>query len=34
LFPPTQRGGSSVDSPDRTLPEIYNGFGDDPDLQW
>ena len=34
LFPPTQRGGSSVANPDRTLPEIYNGFGDDPDLQW
>jgi hypothetical protein len=34
LFPPTQRGGSSVDNPDRTLPEIYDGFRDDPDLQW
>jgi hypothetical protein len=34
LFPPRNRGVAEVRDPDRRLPEIYNDFGEAPDLSW
>jgi hypothetical protein len=34
LFTAQERGGVSVDNPDRSLPRIYKGFAGDPDLSW